>query len=154
MGNRKAQAAMEFLVTYGWMLMVAALVAAAMFYMGVFDTNKYVPHQCNMGLDFRCEQYSTFTNGSIRINMLNKVGEPVELVSFTCQHELGVSSSAVVSAGNSWGPGDSTRIDCPAIAAGTYFEGDMVKVDATLEYRKLGGGFTKSVQGTIVGFAS
>ena len=36
--NRKAQSAMEYLMTYGWAVLVVVIVLAALFYLGVFDS--------------------------------------------------------------------------------------------------------------------
>ncbi|MBU1203525.1 MAG: hypothetical protein KKG60_00470 [Nanoarchaeota archaeon] len=35
--NRKSQSAMEFLMTYGWALMIILIVLATLFYLGVFS---------------------------------------------------------------------------------------------------------------------
>ena len=35
--NKKSQSAMEYLMTYGWAVLVVVIVLAALFYLGVFD---------------------------------------------------------------------------------------------------------------------
>lgn len=37
MYNKKAQAAMEFLMTYGWAILIVLIVLAALFFLGVFN---------------------------------------------------------------------------------------------------------------------
>jgi len=39
MSNKKGQAAMEFLMTYGWAILVVLIALGALFYLGVFSLN-------------------------------------------------------------------------------------------------------------------
>jgi len=41
--SRRSQSAMEFLISYGWVLLVILLVLAALAYYGVLTPNKYLP---------------------------------------------------------------------------------------------------------------
>ncbi|MFH8080715.1 MAG: hypothetical protein QXO84_02430 [Candidatus Aenigmatarchaeota archaeon] len=41
--KRKAQAAMEYLMTYGWAILIIVVVIAALYAMGVFKTRSTVP---------------------------------------------------------------------------------------------------------------
>jgi len=41
--KRKAQAAMEYLMTYGWAILIIVVVIAALYAMGVFKTKSTVP---------------------------------------------------------------------------------------------------------------
>ena len=42
MKNKRAQAALEYLMTYGWALVIIAIVAAALFAMGIINPATYV----------------------------------------------------------------------------------------------------------------
>ncbi len=55
MKNRKAQAAVEYLSTYGWAVLVIALVLAALMWLGVFDTQKKVPNTCTFDAGIYCD---------------------------------------------------------------------------------------------------
>jgi hypothetical protein len=41
--NRKAQSAMEYLMTYGWAILIIAIVLAALFQLGVFNPMSFAP---------------------------------------------------------------------------------------------------------------
>ena len=41
--NKSAQAAMEFLMTYGWAILVMLAAVGALAYFGVFDPERFVP---------------------------------------------------------------------------------------------------------------
>ena len=43
MYKKKGQAAMEFLMTYGWAILAAVVVIGVLAYFGVFSPGKYFP---------------------------------------------------------------------------------------------------------------
>ena len=49
---KKAQAAMEFLMTYGWAILVVLIVLAALFYLGIFTPK--TPNICIVGAPLTC----------------------------------------------------------------------------------------------------
>lgn len=150
MASKRAQAAFEFLTTYGWMLLMAAAVGGTLAYFGVFDTNKNVPNQCIFGFEFSCNKYVLLSDGVIRVELGNKLGEPLEVVAFTCTYENDASRSMDVSALGTWEVGDNLVLTCPA-GGMTLEPNNRAEVSALLQYRKVSGGFTKSVQGSVTG---
>ena len=52
--EKRAQAAMEFLTTYGWALLVAIVVIGALAYFGVLSPGKFVPDSCQMTGQVSC----------------------------------------------------------------------------------------------------
>ena len=49
---KKGQAAMEYLMTYGWAILVVLIALGALFYLGVF--NPTVPSTCQISAPFSC----------------------------------------------------------------------------------------------------
>ena len=49
MRGKRAQAAMEFLMTYGWAILIVVIAVAALAGFGLFDTNRFVQDTCNSG---------------------------------------------------------------------------------------------------------
>jgi len=83
--NRKSQAAMEFLMTYGWAILVVLAAIAALAYFGVLSPEKFLPEKCLIETGLTCisskvESSQTtiiFSNGlgrSITINNI-QIGE-------------------------------------------------------------------------------
>ena len=58
MRTAKAQAAMEFLMTYGWMILVVISAIAALAYFGVLDPEKSIPETCTMPPGIGCQGFS------------------------------------------------------------------------------------------------
>lgn len=62
---RKGQAAMEFLMTYGWAILAAVIVIGVLAYFGVFSPATYVPTTCVLSAPLGCDknQVSASTTG-------------------------------------------------------------------------------------------
>ena len=56
--KRKAQAAMEFLMTYGWAIIVVLVVIAALAYLGILSPAGLLPDRCNFQVGVHCADYS------------------------------------------------------------------------------------------------
>ena len=54
--RRKGQAAMEFLMTYGWAILAAVIVIAVLASFGVFSPDKYIPTSCVIEAPWGCDQ--------------------------------------------------------------------------------------------------
>ena len=54
--NKKSQAAMEFLMTYGWAILIVLIGIGALFFLGVF--NPSTPSTCNTASPFICQDIS------------------------------------------------------------------------------------------------
>lgn len=50
--NKKSQSAMEYLMTYGWAILVVLIALGALFYLGVFTPS--VPSTCQFNTPFVC----------------------------------------------------------------------------------------------------
>ena len=69
--QRKSQAAMEFLMTYGWAILVVLAAIAALAYFGVLSPEKFLPEKCLIETGITClsskieslESTIVFSNG-------------------------------------------------------------------------------------------
>lgn len=69
--NKKGQAAIEFLTTYGWMLLLVVVIIGAMSYYGFGNVKSAVPSSCYMGQKFDCKSFALFTNGGVGFELVN-----------------------------------------------------------------------------------
>src|SRR3990167_5308518 len=56
--NKKGQAAMEFLMTYGWAILAAIIAIAVLAYFGVFNPGRYTSEMCQVSAPFTCDDNS------------------------------------------------------------------------------------------------
>ncbi|HLD89116.1 MAG TPA: hypothetical protein VI894_02835 [Candidatus Nanoarchaeia archaeon] len=76
--KRKAQAALEFLMTYGWAILVVLAAIAALVYFGVFSPERFLPESCVLTSGLACVDFKiTSTNVSLFIQ--NGLGETVNI---------------------------------------------------------------------------
>ncbi|MBL7050897.1 hypothetical protein ISS04_01910 [Candidatus Woesearchaeota archaeon] len=52
--NKKAQAAMEFLMTYGWAILVVLIAISALAYFGVLNPSRFLPESCTLVPGMSC----------------------------------------------------------------------------------------------------
>ncbi len=76
--NNKGQSALEYLMTYGWALVVIVIVIAALFAFGVFNT----PKNCTQtGGQMLIKNYD-FNSGLIQLQITNGTPNTVEITGF------------------------------------------------------------------------
>ncbi|MGC8730616.1 MAG: hypothetical protein ACP5RP_04535, partial [Candidatus Micrarchaeia archaeon] len=59
----KAQSAIEYLITYGWAVVIIAVVLGALFYFGVFSGNFFIQNTCIANSGFLCKNVTLTTSG-------------------------------------------------------------------------------------------
>ena len=64
--KKRGQAATEFLTTYGWAILILALIIVILVTIGVFKPN--VPSECKVDLPFNCEDFS-FREGGFELTL-------------------------------------------------------------------------------------
>ena len=69
MFKRKGQAALEFLMTYGWAILVVLAAIGALAYFGVLSPDRFLPEKCTLPSGIACLdfKYSAETNFSLII---------------------------------------------------------------------------------------
>jgi len=76
--SRKAQFALEFLMTYGWMIMVMLIVIGALAHFGVLSQDKFLPNKCILESGLACLDYRVETN-RIMVVLRNGIGEDLTI---------------------------------------------------------------------------
>ncbi|MDP3733398.1 MAG: hypothetical protein Q8Q91_02540, partial [Candidatus Daviesbacteria bacterium] len=59
----KSQAAMEFLMTYGWAILVVLVAIGALAYFGVLSPDKFLPSKCTLPAGIACIDFK-LTSGA------------------------------------------------------------------------------------------
>jgi uncharacterized protein (UPF0333 family) len=60
----KSQAAMEFLMTYGWALLVVLIAIAALAFFGMLNPSRFLPERCELTPGLLCVGYNALTNNT------------------------------------------------------------------------------------------
>ena len=73
MKRGKAQYSVEFLVTYGWALLVIGVIVAAIYALGAFNTGDFLPERCEFFGQVTCRDF-TISTESFGISVINNFG--------------------------------------------------------------------------------
>ena len=136
---KKSQAAMEFLMTYGWAILVVLAAIAALAYFGVLSPEKFLPEKCILAPGLACVQHKvTPTDTTLIIS--NGFGRTIRVTNLqvgTCTKTFdvtmvsGVENSFVLSS-------------CSNGVSKEAFKGDI-----TLTYVDTSYNVTKTVHGNL-----
>ena len=82
--NKKGQAALEFLTTYGWAFLVILVMIGALAYFGVLDPTKFLPQRCQFGAEMHCERFALDSaTGGAYFELKNALPSHVYVVNLT-----------------------------------------------------------------------
>ncbi|MBR9692197.1 hypothetical protein GOV06_05430 [Candidatus Woesearchaeota archaeon] len=70
---KKGQAAMEFLMTYGWAILVVLAAIAALAYFGVLSPDRFLPEKCTMPSGIACIDFR-YSGTAIEMAIQNGAG--------------------------------------------------------------------------------
>lgn len=141
MNNKKGQAAMEFLMTYGWAILAAVIVIAVLAYFGVFSPSTYVPNQCVISAPFGCNAGVASSTAGVTLEIRNGAGEALNITSVTVAGCTGTVTGLGTAAADSL---TTVNIAC------TPTQGSKFKGDITVNYKKAGSALELSSSGSIV----
>lgn len=81
---KRGQAAMEFLMTYGWTILVALAAIGTLAYFGVMNPEKNLPEKCVFPSGISCIGFS-YNNGNIEIAMINNMAYTMTNINLTAE---------------------------------------------------------------------
>lgn len=78
MKNKKGQAAMEFLMTYGWAILVVLIAIGALAYFGVLNPGRFLPSSCTIMPGISCEDFKAVdATETVSLTMRNGIGDDI-----------------------------------------------------------------------------
>jgi hypothetical protein len=146
MMNKKGQAAMEFLMTYGWAILVVLVAIGALAYFGVLNPGNYLPSSCTIAPGIGCDDFKITTTDA-QLLLRNGFGEDLTAVTISVS---GCTASTEADGDDAWNDGavlggtdGITLTSCSNGASGARFK-SAVQVNYTGS-----SGLTHSVTGDV-----
>jgi len=101
--SKRAQSAMEYLMTYGWAILVLLVVVAVLFAVGFSDTGQIdVPGSCSFQQGATCIEHAFYSEtGESVILFGQSLGHPIEITNVKCTQE----ASSPADPSWTWGSG-------------------------------------------------
>ncbi len=163
MVRRKGQAAMEFLMTYGWAILVVLAAIGALAYFGVLSPDRFLPDKCTASPPFACTEYKVSEAGSIvNLTLQNSAGTGMTIYSVDIKCTTSGTALTNTSSGGNGAVlnGDEVWVAFDTGAAGwgtaggengcaPLSEGDRFKGTYVVTYQKEGEGTTHTGSGSI-----
>jgi hypothetical protein len=166
--SRKGQGAMEYLMTYGWAILVVMIVGITLWQMGVFSHLSKTISRCNDFDAVKCFDPSVMYKGgssqSINATFTNGLGTPIILTSIKANEDCvyTTADNALVAGGSPnmvIQPGGLIRFSCPNGGVGSLKNpnkpvGDPFTVLVNITYQETVAGkpITRTEQGRLKGF--
>ncbi len=78
--RKRGQAAMEFLMTYGWAILVVLVVIGALAYFGVLSPDTLLPEKCTLPVMLNCKDWRVDqTTSTIALTIQNGAGRDLNV---------------------------------------------------------------------------
>ncbi len=80
----RLQSAMEYLMTYGWAILILAVVVGVLFQLGVFNSSTFAGTSCIGSSGFLCQNPTLVTSGMLTFTFGQNIGSPMYNVQLAC----------------------------------------------------------------------
>ena len=148
--ERKGQAAMEFLMTYGWAILAAIIAIGVLAYFGVFSPGKFTPSATVVNPPFYANAWNMLNGaGTVSLELKNNGGETLTVNNVAVAVTDGAAGCTPTGSLGSVAPSATITaiLTCTTMdAAGQPFKGDI-----TITYIKSGSNLNLTSTGTIAG---
>lgn len=156
--TNKSQAALEFIATYMWAVLVILIMIGALAYFGVLSPSKILPERCTMGQGITCINSrlgrTDIGTGALRLRLRNDAGDSVVITFWNTSSDSSIPfTCAAKPATGTWVKGevkDFEFTNCNNDEAGIIL-GEKAKVNVMIRYYQILSSieFSKEIQGEI-----
>jgi len=135
----KGQTALEYLITYGWAILVILVVLAVLWYYGIFNPARWAGESVTEGSAFKVVDKNLVSTGTLTLTLGNKAGTTVNITNIAVTGDIvgtyPVSPEETVVAGaNIAAPYPITVTGLSAASVGSF-----ARFTVTITYDVVGG---------------
>jgi len=141
--SRKSQAAMEFLMTYGWAILVVLVAIGALAYFGVLSPDRFLPSKCQLPAGIACTDFLVDGNANT-VTVVLRNGLGFDLTGVTVG-VTGCTDPAAVALNNG-AQQQFVTTACTSTTSGSKYSGDF-----NVTYTNADTSLTHKIQGSITG---
>ena len=147
MNNKRGQAALEFLMTYGWAILIVLIAIGALAYFGVLNPARLLPKSCTIVPGLSCDDFIIRDLGTGTVIVRNGGARTLQNWAMELQHTANGTCTGVGWSGTDWPTGD--QLSCTFSGLTTGVKGDPYSEDLVLYYNEKGSTIQHKVQGQI-----
>ncbi|MCA9478462.1 MAG: hypothetical protein KC535_04925 [Nanoarchaeota archaeon] len=126
--SKRGQAAVEYLVTYGWAFLAILATVGVMSYFGLLNPSKYIPDSCEFGEQLSCQDHYIDDSPIITLRFENNFEDDITITNVTGE-DITYSGGPI-----DIGLGQIKRIDIGTTRP--LFEGDKETFDIIIEFQR------------------
>jgi hypothetical protein len=91
---------MEYLMTYGWAILVIIIVIAVLFYIGVLNPKNVTPTSCTFPPGMTCASFKLVqTDGTLDLRVGQATGHPIQILNVICTQASTPPDMSVINTG-------------------------------------------------------
>jgi hypothetical protein len=143
--HRKAQAAMEFLMTYGWAILVVLAAIAALAYFGVLSPDRFLPEKCTLPSGVACLDFTAATT-QVQMKIQNSQGFDMSAVTVTLTPTQGAAITCTPNP-TAIPDGNQTLFTCTPVTA---FSAGKLKSTISIAYTNAQTAMTHTKAGELI----
>lgn len=146
-GACKGQAAIEYLVTYGWAILVMLVIGLVLWQMGIFDSQS-TPPRCIGFSQIEPLGWKAASTGDFILVLTNEAGTKLKLTGVN----MGIFGTSCTSDGTTEDlrPGEAITINVTG-CTGMPGVGEYYRANITISYEHIASGIPHSSVGTCLG---
>ena len=154
--HKKSQAALEYLSTYGWALLVVIVTLAILYSSGLLNYNKLLPSTCTFTSQFECIDFDVdHASSQISFLLVNSIGETIHVDNISISDDAArplscIPSQPSLSDWNNSVKKDFNLTDC---TGGAFVRGERLnaKVELTYYSTTTGQSYKHKLFGRLIG---
>ena len=156
--NKKGQAALEFLTTYGWAFLIILVMIGALAYFGVLDPSQFISQRCQVSAPLSCDGQNYVvkaTSPNVQLRVRNGLNEQLNITNMTVKSDADSTYYSCTSFSSLPNPikidGGVADINCTLNTTSTSLtEGKKKRIQFKIYYQQAdGAGYTQVTNGEI-----
>ena len=153
MNKMKAQTAMEYLMTYGWAILIVIIVGAALYALGIFNPSTYSQSTATgfQGFQVPSGGWQFTSSGQLTLMVKNMAGSNINITSVQATYSGTTATNSSIGM-TSFAPGSQFTIVITGL--GSPSAGSAYSIPVTISYTNLDTGLSFTSSGTVTGTVS
>lgn len=151
--NSKAQAAMEYLMTYGWAIILIAIALGVIYELGILSPSAFVSSQCILGSGFSCSGAVLASSGTLTLTLTQMLTDTINITAVGCNSNEEFTNMQSVIPQKSLLPDENSTFSVRCYNNNTVFTGtlgSMFSGYVMVNYTDTITGAAHTVSGTLI----
>ncbi|MCX8175122.1 MAG: hypothetical protein N3E51_02865 [Candidatus Micrarchaeota archaeon] len=146
----RGQAALDFLMTYGWAIALVVIIAAVLFALGIFDVGSFVGNRASGFSQVSVDAWNLNTAGTMSMKLSNQYGKQIRIDAVSIQ--IGQNTSVLTGLPVTLNVGQSSAtLSTAAGAFGAQTSGTGYTAKVNINYTDTAAAFQYVTSGTLTG---